>query len=274
MKEDGHLEYYSSKLSKAWDKFKAKEMATRSAALAYVTILGIIPFFILLVSVVTYLDQYMQGTEEFKDFLINQMFPVQSENFKKYLHEFIINSGRISIIGFIFAFFSSFSLFINLNNSVNIIWGIKKKRRIFITFLYFISVTMLSPFLFALLFIFNKKVLVYIYNFAGETISSLEYFLFPQVVLFLIFFCFHYFFPYTRVSWKSAGAGSIFLMLTIPLLKWFFTLFVGLAVSIHTIYGSLSSIPLIFIWININWSLVLFSTLFVSVLNKKFIKEK
>jgi membrane protein len=72
-----------------------------------------------------------------------------------------------------------------------------------------------------------------------------------------IFFL-YVFFPYTRVDWRSAAAGSLAASILMQLAQWGFVYFQTQLSSYRAIYGALAAVPLVLTWLYLNWIIVLY----------------
>ncbi len=149
--------------------------------------------------------------------------------------------------------------------SFNQVWEIKKPRTFARKFSDYLSVMVLMPILMIILGGINVflsaglKTLGTEYSILGlispvvlKLLQTLPYFIIWLLLIFLYIFM-----PNTRVRFKSAFIAGLVAGTIYQLVQWTYIKF-QIGVSTYSeIYGSLAALPLLLIWLQLSWSIVL-----------------
>jgi len=251
----------------------------RASALAYTTLLALIPLLAVGVSITTGLLQKEGGKPvgEMIDKLIENIAPALNLEVKdgtadasnkrqeviNKITEFIakIRSGTLGLTGTIALVFVAIGLLRTIEATFNDIWGVTSGRSWVVSIVQYWAVISLGPVTLVLVLgltsgpHFSKtKTLIEHWPW----VSTLIFQLLPFVVLSLAFGLFYQFMPNTRVHWKAALAGGVVGGGLWQLNNKISVLWVSKAVTYNGIYGSLSIIPLLLVGIYFSWLIMLF----------------
>jgi len=194
-------------------------------------------------------------------------YPKQGENIK-YVFGLVesyltyAKGGVFVGIGIIFLLWSILNVFTQIEDSFNEIWRVKKSRTFVRKFTDFFSLLILIPSMIAIssgISFYFKHFILYL-NDAYIISPALKILLalLPYAVAWLIFTLIYVIVPNTKVRFsKAAIAGLIagvaflaFQALYVWGQKWM--------TSYNAVYGSLAAIPLLLLFVQITWSIVLF----------------
>lgn len=241
--------------------FLDSDLQSRAAALTYRTILALVPALAILFAI-------GRGFG-FQNLLQTQLFsylPVQKDALDTvfgFVDSYLAHSseGVFVGIGVAMLLWTMISLMNNIENSFNSIWGIKHGRSIwrkitdYTAMLFILPVLMicssgLSIFLSSTLQnIFDFEFMSPIITFSLRCASFLFTWLFFTAMFILI--------PNTKVKFKNAFIAGIFTGTGFLILQW---LFVSGQMSVskyNAIYGSFSLLPLLLIWMQFTWVIIL-----------------
>ncbi|MDR1672865.1 MAG: YihY/virulence factor BrkB family protein [Bacteroidales bacterium] len=172
--------------------------------------------------------------------------------------------GIIAGVGFAILFWSVMRMLGNIENSFNDIWQVKKNRSYVRKFTDYLSLMLVAPILIIAASsgtIFVATQLSNISNYIG--IVNLNPFiiflvkLFPYAMIWLLFTLLYMIMPNTRVSFKSALIAGIIAGTAFQIVQWvYIDLQVGMS-RYNAIYGSFAAIPLLLVWMQMSWLIVL-----------------
>ena len=239
------------------------EVRLLANSLSYSTLLSLIPFFAVSLSVF----HAFGGLDK----LYSEIEPMIMQNFASAAGKAALNSLQglifkikpqtLGLLGFFGLLVTSTTLLIDMEGAVEKVWGVKEKRsftlRIFFSWVFiFLGPLALASMLGALYS--NKTGFFYLHKMYvnGGLLWMLTYFIYKYV-------------PSERVhsgaAFFSAIAATLFLAVAQKL-------FSELTKGIYTyskLYGSLATIPIFFLWISILWWIFLIGVSLCAVLNKK-----
>jgi len=174
--------------------------------------------------------------------------------------------GVIAGIGVILLFWTVISILGKIEESFNAIWEIKKSRSPVRKFSDYLSVMVLTPILFIIsssltvLFSSQIKLIVQKMAFVGTFSFSILFLLkfLPYVSMCFLFTMLYIVMPNTKIPFRSGLLAGISAAVIYQVVQWLYVIFqVGVA-KYGAIYGSLVALPLLLIWIQLSWMIVLF----------------
>jgi len=174
--------------------------------------------------------------------------------------------GAIAGVGIVLLFWSIAILMMNIEQSFNQIFSIKKGRSWKRKFTDYFSILLIMP----ILLIIAGSATVFITTQLKQlflTIKLLTYFspiiifgikLIPFIIVWFMFTFIYLLIPNTKINFKHAFIAGIFAGTAFQLVQWFyFTFQIGVS-KYNAIYGSFAALPLFLIWVNISWRIVLY----------------
>lgn len=257
--------------------FQKNRCPARAAALAYTTLLALVPLLAVAVSITTSILQ-KQGQEPVRkliDGLVNYIAPAldlqqagtdaaqgRQEVVEK-ITTFIshINTGTLGTTSVLALLFVGISLLRTIEATFNDIWGVMRGRGWGKSVAYYWLVITCGPILIVGAMLLTtgpyQKTTQELMK-AVPWLRSALFHLGPFVLLSLGFSAFYAFMPNTRVHWKAALAGGFVGGCLFQLNNLFNVIYVSKAVSYTSIYGNLGVLPLFLIGLYFSWLIMLF----------------
>lgn len=248
----------------------------RASALAYTTLLALVPLLAVGISFATSFLKGERGQQQIKkliDMFLDKAAPQiglvaqagDTESRAKAV-EFInsaiqtISSGALGITATIALIFAAISLLSSIEGTFNDIWGVRQGRSWISSIpTYFTAIALGGLILMATAlnagpyFEATHRLLENM-----SVIGNLIYDLLPALLLIVILGFFYQLMPNTRVDWKAALVGGIAAGLLLHLNNSFSTIYFSQVVRNSKIYGSLGILPVLLIGLYFSWVIVLF----------------
>lgn len=243
-------------------KFYKDRCTVEAASLSFQMLIGLVPLFTIFISMITIFGKTDQIIENVQDFILKYFMPIDQDQgvIREYLVEFTSKAGAFNIIGFIALMITVLFLFLSIESASNKIFIQSKNRSIWDRFTIFTIIIFWGPLLMFLSFYISTRVELalasYISNIAWT--QKIILYLFPLTITVIVFFIFYYFLPNTRITVRTAFITSVFTGVLWEILKITFIYYISQVPFYKNIYGSLSTIPILFLWSYISWSIVLF----------------
>lgn len=273
--EHGKLEKFIHFWALVGRTFVANRCLIRASALAYTTLLSIIPLLAVALSfAMSFLKTDTGRLDSWIKATISRIAPAiglvpangndnAQQKILEYVHNAInaVNSGTLQTTAIIALLFVGISLLSNIEATLNDIWGVQRGRSWFNRIvLYWAAITLIP-----LLLLLALGLTAGPYFRATEDIidsmpvlGHLLYSVLPIVVLMITFSLFYILMPNTRVRPDAALIGGIFAGVLVHLNNRFSSLYLGQVVQSTTVYGSLAVLPLFLIGLYFSWVIVLF----------------
>ncbi len=242
--------------------FNKDKIQLRASALSYYTLLSLVPLLAMIFAVAqgfgmkdrlnAIITEKLAGQEELLNVLLQFV--------ERYLGR--INSGYIAGIGVIILFWSVLKVLGNIESSFNNIWQIKKSRMISRQFTDYISLLVIAPVFLIIASSFNVSQLSSI----SDSIPFLHYLdsvlkimvtLISYTLIWFVFTLIYIIVPNTKVNFLPALVGGIIAGTMFQLLQWGYVNFQSLLSSYGAIYGTFAALPLLMMWLEFSWLIVL-----------------
>jgi membrane protein len=251
----------------------------RASALAYTTLLALVPMLAVGISISTSLLQSKEGEQQIEqiiDTFVAKVAPqlglvAKSETGElsgqqkvaRSIHEYIRNmsSGKLATTAILAMVFIAISLLSTIEATVNDIWGVTQGRSWFARIVQYWALITLGPIILLIIMGLNigphfettKKIV------EVSPLMNIIYQFLPLPLLVLAFAGFYQLMPNTKVNWRAALAGGIVGGCLWHLNNLFSVAFFGQLVARNTeIYGKLAIVPVFLIGIYFSWLIVLF----------------
>ena len=242
--------------------FLDRDLQTKSMSLTYSTVLAIVPAFAMLFAIGRGFGfQNLLEDQLFMNFPAQKNFITFALKFvDSYLNE--ASQGVFVGVGLIFLLYTVISLLSDIETNFNQIWDIKEDRSIVQKVTDYIAICLLVP----IMMICSSGVSI----FMSSTFQSNEHFSFltpivnvaleasPFVLAFLAFTISFYLIPNTKVRFKYAATAGAICAVIFQILQMLFLSGQLYVSKYNAIYGSFSFLPLLLIWLQLSWLILLF----------------
>lgn len=176
--------------------------------------------------------------------------------------------GLFTGVGIVILFWSVIKVLGNTELAMNRIWGIRQGRKLTRKFADYLSIMFIAPILLTLIsginvFLTSNLQTIAVeegfLRYASTLIISLVN-LVPYLLVWFLFIFLYMFMPATPVKFKYAVLAGILAGTVYQVVQWFYIRFqIGVS-SYNAIYGSLAALPLLLVWLQLSWSIVLWGT--------------
>ena len=234
-----------------------------AAQSAYFLIMSFIPFVLVLTAMV----QYTPLTYKVIRQAIIGFVPDNLQEFVlKIIAEVFTKSAAVLPISGVFALWSSGKGMMSLIAGLNTIYHVKETRNWLINRIY----SVLYMFLFAIALIISLLMLVMgnrihsllvvrmplLGRMMGKILNAKTFLVF--VVLFLVFLVLYRYLPNRKASLKSQVPGAFIIAVAWSLFSYFFSLYFTFFPNFSNMYGSLSALIMVMLWLYICMNLLLY----------------
>lgn len=250
-----------SYIKKVLKEFSADNILKYSASLAYYTVFSIAPLLVIIstLSAIFFGREAVQGqVYEQLEGLLGSVAAVQIQDIIKNIH-LTGNNFFASVVSVIILLIGATTLFGEVQDSFNKIWGLRIKAKkvwwkLILTRLLSFSLILCIGFIMivslvlnALVSAFGKFIGRYIHNFSVYFIEITEAFLSLLVATFLFSLMFKWL-PDAKIKWKDVLFGGLITAIFFTLGKLAIGFYLGKS-NLTTLYGAAGSIIIIMVWV-------------------------
>jgi membrane protein len=221
-----------------------------SAALSFYTIFSLVPLILIVLTIFASTPFFADFYTKLEHFISSNLLPTNQEMISVYLKNFLSNSSKMGILGGFYVLITSILFFDNYETIISKIFG-QEKRNLWEKIKLYWTMLTLFPIMFAaamfisikLQFFLDKSSYTSWINFAKMA---------PFIIIWLTFFL-SYKMTLQNETTKSALLASFMVSMTFIISKNVFIYYVLINKTYSTIYGSISLLMFLFLWIYINW---------------------
>ena len=261
----GILKHMQSFLVMLWARINHDRLTTSAAELAYTTILALVPLITVIFALLSAFPMFDEVSQSLKQLIYSNLVPTASDTIQNYLEQFIANTRKMTLVGIIGLIVTSLLLINSINNALNRIWRTKRKRSFMYNLTMYWTILTLGPIL------VGSSVAVSSYIFSlkwlsdaasGDVLLSTL----PFIISIVGFWLLYSIIPTESVPFKEALIGALVAAILFEIGKRAFALYVTSFPTYQLIYGVVSSIPIMLVWIYCSWCIVLFGAEFAATL--------
>ncbi|MEO0135999.1 MAG: YihY/virulence factor BrkB family protein [candidate division WOR-3 bacterium] len=231
-------------LKKAYTKFNTDRGPLLASALVNAAIFSLFPLLLGLVSFSFFILGSSQGIMEKIIPVLKQIIPIGLDEIVKNIKMIRQTSIIVAVIGMLGFLWGSASIFGAIESSLNVIWKAKKDR----PFIKKSLIGMAWAFVAWITLIATVGVTIWASALGLKGVTRYLPLL-NMAISTGIFGLIYWFFPNRKVRFKEAYVGAIFTGTAWELTKFLFTLYVTRVVDYSKIFGSLSAVILLLLWL-------------------------
>lgn len=230
----------------------------RASALTYYTILSIVPIAALIFG-------FMKGfgfDERLWEW-VYERFPGDTSFVDTYMRTFIektlvhTRGGVVAAVGIAVLFWAVIRVFTTIEDSFNNIWEVKQSRSIARQLSDYLSVVIVAPIVLISASALTGIVRAHLEPWAWGWLLQTTFALMEIVLICLLFAFVFWVMPNTRVKFKGAIIAAIITGVALWVFQKAYFAIQGSLSSNNAIYGTFAAIPLLLVWLQTSWVIIL-----------------
>jgi membrane protein len=241
-------------------RFIADKCIQRASALAYASLLAIVPMAVLGFSVFTSFQAFEAISGHVRDTLLEYLLPTSQQAVQSYLGTVTDKTTALSVFGIIGLLFTATALLNTVEEAFNTIWRITRARTWLSKFITFWATLTLAPILIgASISITSYFAALPVLKHVAEGASYLNHtpFLIPWLMSSLALATMYAVLPNTSVPFRFAIIGGLVAGALFECTKIGFAFYVTEVANYERLYGALSTLPIFLIWLYLIWVIIL-----------------
>jgi len=259
-------------LSMFWVRFQEDRCLRVAASLSYTSLLALVPFIAITFAMLAAFPVFEGMREQVQSFVFENFVPEAGQVAGEYLDTFLANAGKMTAVGIIGLAVTAIMLLGTIEGAFNIIFRVRRPRRIVPRLLVFWAIVTLGPLLLGA----SLSLSTYFYaasewvgtdmfqGFGGWLTKTL-----PTVMVMAGLTVFYLVIPNRPVRFIHALAGGVIGGLLFSFLRGGFGAFMSVSTTYQTLYGAMAIVPVFLIWMYLTWSVVLLGGVIAAVLGER-----
>lgn len=242
------------------ERFREDRLALTAGSLTFTSVISLVPLATVMLALFSAFPIFSALQETLQRYFVANLFPdTIAKPVLGAITQFSTRANRLGLVGLVVLLISAIALMLTIDKALNAIWRVRKPRPIAQRVLLYWSAMTLGPLLLAVSLTATSYAVSVARGYGqiapqgfGVVITLLEFVLISIGLAAL----FHYV-PNTRVRWRHALIGGLFVALGIAGAKRLLALYFSTVPTYSMIYGAFATVPIFLIWIYLSWVVVL-----------------
>lgn len=229
-----------------------------AASLSFFTIFSILPILALIIAIMSTYDVFASQIQIMLFYVLDFINPARSEQIVSSIEKFLVNIDKLGTLGLFYLLFVFTMFFKDYENIVSKIHETEKRSFIAMSMLY-------------ITFIFLIPLTLVAYTFSATFFEGTYSNAILDFILGITFMTYLFKISVNKhISIKAAFLGGLLTLIVLKLTKTIFFYYILYSSTYSTIYGTLSALVFMFLWIYISWTIYLYGMKVCHKLNIEF----
>lgn len=235
--------------------FIEDDCAYRASALAFTTLLAIVPLMAVGFSILSSFPVFHNLSGPIQDFIFENFVPSTGKAIQGYLQVFAMQVSKLSIWGVSFLFVTAILVMVTIEGAMNKIWRVSSARKGVTAFLLYWSILSLGPIFLGLSLAASSYIISI--PFLKEQQTPLILSLLPFLLSLTGFTFLYLIVPNRPIQFQHGFLGGLFATLLFESAKQGFAYYLANYHTYELLYGTLAILPIFFVWIYWVWFITL-----------------
>lgn len=232
-----------------------------AGSLTCTTLLALVPFITIALTVLTALPGFNRLLPKIKDFLLANLLPdTASRIIGMYMTHFSNNAGQLRLAGTLILVFAAITAMMTVDRVFGDIWQVKAQRPFVMRLFTYALLLILAPLAVTLALTVSTSLFKVWMGFGDKSLFWIPQMIFkwtPWLVISGTLTMMYRTLPYPHVPMKHAFAGGLIGGLAFEAMRWIFSFYVHHFPGYTAVYGAFAAFPIFLLWIYLSWSVVL-----------------
>lgn len=240
--------------------FVREDYFYRASALAFTTLLALVPFLVVVLFFVTWFPIFHDLISLTEKFLIDNFLPTSIMTVKKYFTEFVGQATRMPVWSVSFLLVTAMLMIRMVETIINLIWKNKRKRKTVSAIILYSLIILLTPLIMGFSIFVSTSLLQEVWVLKVTQLLGLTLildFLFPISIDTILFTLLYVVVPNVSVKWRYALLSALITACFLNVFRLMFAIIIARFPSYYFIYGVFDVIPIFMLWLYFSWCVIL-----------------
>ena len=238
-----------------------------AASMSWSTLFFIIPFLVIVLVVFTHMPLFETTYIRFHNLLAQNLLSSDPEIIMEHIDRFVANADKLGFIGFAYVVVAAVLFFKDYDYIVNDIFETPQRNALNAARTYS-GLMLILPLMLGASFWFSGIMQQSLENLHLDSVLHIS-FLFPYLIIWGLFYIAYQFSPRRRIHPRASLFSSFIASLIWYLAKSAFMFYILYNKTYTSIYGGVSILLFLFLWIYISWAVFLHGLRFCYLLEKE-----
>ena len=250
-------------------RFREERVTQTAGSLTYTTLLSLVPLFTVALAVSTAFPVFNEWIGALQLFILENVLPDTPavNTLIEQINSFSENAARLTAIGVAGFVVTSVMLILTIDNALNRIFRVQRRRSVVQNIFIYWGVITLGPLFIggsisSTYFALREAAGVSPFSFLADALVGVVPFILTCAALMLLYGVV----PARRVDWRHAVLGGLLAGIGFEIAKRGFAIYLTRVPTYTLIYGAFATIPIFLIWLYLSWVVVLTGAVFTAVL--------
>jgi len=240
-------------------RVKKEQLQVVAGYLSYVSLMSLVPMMVVALSIATAFPIFADIHHSVEQFIYDNFVPTASDVVQQYLSSFVDNASKMSAVAISFLFVAALLLISSIDKTFNNIWQVTKKRRVITSFSMYWMILTLGPILVGASIAITSYIVSLVSLGVEDSfgLTNMFFRMLPLLSSMAAFVLLYMLVPNKPVPFKYAFSGALIAAILFEFAKKIFAGYLTAFPSYQAIYGALSIVPILFLWVYLSWLIVL-----------------
>jgi membrane protein len=248
-------------------RFKEDRGVQTAGSLTFTTLLALVPLVTVAVALSTAFPVFNQAMEALGHYVSGQLLPEGGAKVTQQFSAFAAKAGRLTAIGLAFLAVTALMLMLTVDEMMNRIFRVQRRRALAQRLLVYWGVLSLGPLLIGASlsmtsFLVGNSLGYLDLGWLTRGVLGLLPFLFTCAALTMLYLVV----PFRRIDVRHALIGAVVAGLLFEAAKRGFALYIAKFPTYTLIYGAFAAVPIFLLWLYRSWMVVLFGATLTAML--------
>lgn len=241
-------------------RFREDRLGLTASSLTFTTLISLVPLFTVMLAVFSAFPMFASFQGSLEKYFVQALVPDGiAKPVLGALTQFAGKAKRLGAVGLILLVVTALALMLTIDRTLNAIWRVRRPRPVAQRVLVYWAAATLGPLLLGVSLSITSYAISASRGVVGGLPGGINALL--QAVEFALLALgmaalFHYV-PNTRVQWRHALAGGVFVAVGSELAKLALGWYLRQVPTFSTIYGAFATVPIFLVWVYLLWVIVL-----------------